>query len=257
MRSLIVATSLCAACLVLGAQPGTVRGDETPVASQHDRTREPALAPTSDVPLLAYKPPARGAPTRRRAAGTRGGAMQLPLVCVLAPDHVGLTIQSQPRLYWYLSQVVTEPVEFTLNDERHIPPRVEVRLASQMKPGIQEIRLADHGVRLDPNVEYEWSIAIIPDPNQRSKDIVSSGWIERIPVPQDLSANLAGVGKAGTPSFYAAAGIWYDALGVLSELIAETPDDPRPRLQRAALLDQVGLADAASAERALIGTEPR
>jgi hypothetical protein len=257
MKPVIVFAGVFAATLVLATQPRTVHGNEKPGEPQHDGTPEHALTPTSDFPRLTYRPPPRGAPTRRRAAGTRGASTHLRPVSVLAPDHVGLTIQSQPRLYWYLSQVVTEPVEFTLNDERRIAPLVEVRLTSPTKPGIQQIQLADHGVRLDPDVGYEWSIAIVPDPDRRSKDIISSGWIERIPVPEDLAANLAGAGKALTPGIYAEAGIWYDALGVLSDLIAETPDDPRPHLQRATLLDQVGLADAARAERALIGPEPR
>ena len=47
---------------------------------------------------------------------------------------------------------------------------------------------------------------------------------------------------------YAEAGLWYDALSSLSDLIEATPDNPGLRQQRAALLKQVGLTDAAASD---------
>ena len=42
---------------------------------------------------------------------------------------------------------------------------------------------------------------------------------------------------------YAGAGIWYDAIAALNELIAAAPQDAALRTQRSALLREVGLPD--------------
>jgi hypothetical protein len=46
------------------------------------------------------------------------------------------------------------------------------------------------------------------------------------------------------PSLYAEAGLWYDAVAALGELIDQTPTDRTLVEQRAALLRQVGLPEA-------------
>jgi hypothetical protein len=48
---------------------------------------------------------------------------------------------------------------------------------------------------------------------------------------------------------YAEAGLWYDALSLLSERIEAAPTDADLRRQRAALLEQVGLRQAAEFDR--------
>jgi Flp pilus assembly protein TadD len=48
---------------------------------------------------------------------------------------------------------------------------------------------------------------------------------------------------------YAQAGYFYDAIDAVSKLIARNPTDAGLRAQRAALLEQVGLAKVAAADR--------
>ncbi|MEZ5575875.1 MAG: hypothetical protein R3F44_09625 [Candidatus Competibacteraceae bacterium] len=61
--------------------------------------------------------------------------------------------------------------EFTLNDERSVKPLVELKDPAP-RPGIHALRL---NYTLKPEVEYQWSIAAVPDPNQRANDTISSG----------------------------------------------------------------------------------
>jgi len=56
------------------------------------------------VGLPTYRPPLRGAPGGRVGGGTRGIGDEFITLLVLAPNHVGLTVQGQPTLYWYLSK---------------------------------------------------------------------------------------------------------------------------------------------------------
>jgi hypothetical protein len=196
-----------------------------------------------DMPM--YKPPPRGAPGGRVGGSSRGLEDRLPMLSVLAPDHTGLTVQEQPSLYWYLSKSTIYPIELTIIDDQTIRPLVESRLSGPIQPGIQRVRLADYGMRLSPNVPYRWFVALVVDPENRSRDIVAGGTIKRIAPPEALRAKLAGTGKVQVPSIYAEAGLWYDALAAISELIDAAPNNIVFRSQRASLLEQVQLAEVA------------
>jgi hypothetical protein len=173
-------------------------------------------------------------------------------VAVLAPtDHVGLTLQEQPSLYWYLSAATRCQVEVTVTDEQAVQPLLNITLRPPLSPGVQRVRLADHGVRLAPGVQYQWSVALMPDPERRSKDVVAMAFIKRIEPPESLHAQLAQAEKAKTVSLYAEARLWYDALASISDLIAVTPQDAALRQQRATLLEQVRLSTVAEQERKL------
>jgi hypothetical protein len=164
---------------------------------------------------------------------------------VLAPDHTGLTTQEQPALYWYISAPTTHPIELTVTEEQAIRPLLEIRPPSPAQAGVQRAGLAEYGIRLAPGVQHRWFLALIPDADNRSQDVIAGGIVQRIEPPAALQAQLAQAGETQAPCIYAEAGIWYDALAALSEQIAVTPTDARLRQQRAALLEQVGLSEIA------------
>ena len=124
------------------------------------------------------------------------------------------------------------------------------------RAGVQRIRLADYGLKLETGVDYHWFISIIEDAEQRAHERIAGGAIARIDVPADLVPKLATAGAAQRPFVLAEGGIWYDAVDVLSRRIAAAPGDTGLRGQRAALLEQVGLEEAARAERAIAAGEP-
>jgi hypothetical protein len=193
-----------------------------------------------------YKPPLRGSPGGRVGGGTRGASLEEAVsLSVLVPDHVGLTLQNQPHLYWFISRPTTQPIEFTITEKDAVKPLLEARLKPIDKAGIQCIRLADQKVQLRPNVSYKWFVAVVTDPTHRSRDILSGGMIEILPASPALSAKLDPTPKAKQPWVLAEEGIWYDALARLSDEIEAAPKDLSLRKQRAALLEQVGLNEAA------------
>ncbi|HET6514866.1 MAG TPA: DUF928 domain-containing protein [Thermodesulfovibrionales bacterium] len=193
--------------------------------------------------MPVYKPPLRGAPKGRVGGGTRGIGDQLVTLSVLVPDHVALTSQEQPTLYWYLSTLTAYPVELTVIEEEAIYPLAEKRLSPPVGPGIQQIRLKDYDVYIDPGKQYRWFVAVIPDADRRSKDVLSGGMIERVELSDAVRVKLRQAKKEAVPFIYAEEGIWYDALTALSELIDDRPDDPDLRNQRASLLEQAGLTE--------------
>jgi hypothetical protein len=170
------------------------------------------------------------------------------VLTVLAPDHSALTVSEQPSLFWFISGSTSLPIEVTLMDVRTTQPVLETRLTPPAAPGVQRIRLADHGVRLEPGVPYRWFVTIVPNSNRRSRDILAGGAIERIEPPEGLTAKLAQASKGETATLYAEAGVWYDALSAISDQIESAPNDAGLRKQRAMFLVQAGLPAVGEAE---------
>jgi hypothetical protein len=228
------------------------------VANEKEKAPEPrpapraAPAPAGTLPTSAraslppptYRLPKVGKPRRRVGGGRRGPDAALPELFALVPEHVGLTISSRPELYWYIAEGSTGDVRFelTLIDDVSIDPLLDVRIDEPGVRGMQRIDLGEHGVDLEPGREYQWSVALVPDPEHRSRDVVATGWIERVAPPSDLEAQLSAAGAAGRGGVYAQAGLWYDALASLAAQASEHPDDSRYRAQVEHLLAQADLA---------------
>jgi hypothetical protein len=189
-----------------------------------------------------YKPPKRGAPGGRVGGGTRGIQRDVFVLSVLAPDHTGFTSSEQPSLYWFVSAATSLPVELTIMERQGIQPILETRIAGPVRAGVHRVRLSDHNIRLSTGVPYRWFVAVVPDADRRSKDILAGATIERAEVPEELKSSLAQAKKPELPSLYAEAGFWYDAVAAISELIEAEPQDKGLRKKRASLLAQVGLA---------------
>ncbi|HUJ11126.1 MAG TPA: DUF928 domain-containing protein [Verrucomicrobiae bacterium] len=216
------------------------------VKTNEAESSKQALPPLPVVPSparIVYKPPLRGAPAVRIDGGSRGSGVSLICLNVLAPDHTGLTIHEQPTLFWYQSEPADVPFEMTVIEPGKPQPLLRIRLPNARRNGIQHVRLADHGVRLMTGVEYEWVVALVVDPESRSKDVVASGLIQRIEPSAALTARLASASKEDRPVIYAEEGLWYDALEIL--LTGAQSGDPSAQVESAALLSQAGLSRAA------------
>ena len=225
--------------------PLVVSAEDNPTAPSSLAKEVKGQNPPVTKTLLYQPPRGLGAPSagRRVGGGTRGTNKSIPILSVLAPGHTGLTVREQPDLYWFASDVVTNPVELTLTLEKGDTPLLEKRLSVPTKAGIQRVRLSDYGVKLVPGERYIWSIALVFDPKRRSKDIIAMGAIERVE-RADMNPEALAVAPT-TDTFYqfAADGLWYDAVMAISQLIETAPADPALRKHRADLLDQVDLPE--------------
>ena len=214
------------------------------------------------VPL--YIP--RGAPLGRVATPKRSVEKGAPTIAVLAPDLTGLTWQEQPTLYWYLSAVTAYPIELVISRRRFSSPLLKTRLPSPQKPGLQRVRLADYGKRLEPAIKYQWSIALILDAKRPSGNLVARGFIElesietlekdaasaheankqrlmqRVELLKRLKLEVAQSSREIYPHLYARSGLWYDALSAVSDLITSGSQNRKFQHQRAFLLEQVGIS---------------
>ncbi len=201
------------------------------------------------APLYAAPPGARG-PARTHVT-IRKGVADLPDLVALVPDHVGQTVEPSPSLFWFASEPLQRDVLLTLIDEESVDPVLEVSLARGAKAGIHQISLSDHEVFLDPGVTYEWFVSLSNDPDGKSHDVVAGGRIRRIEPAPTLQDLLSKRPPEQLGHLYAERGLWYDALAFFSHWIDQDPDEPRLRIQRAALLDQAGLSAVADLDRRL------
>jgi hypothetical protein len=224
--------------------PAALTAEEAARSKEPERSAAGKVSASAVQSTPVYKPPLRGKPRARIGGGVRSASADWPSLYALAPEHTGQTISPQPSLFWYVDGALPEgvPLMFTLFDDTTVEPLVETRLSRPERPGIQRIDLARHGVQLEQGTEYEWTVALVIDPERRSSDIVAAGWIDRVEPPPGLAA---GEGASGA-WIYAEHGLWYDALAAVSDAIRAKPADAGLRASREALLRQVGLGVAAA-----------
>lgn len=205
----------------------------------------PQVGGTNVAPHLRFRPQTTGAPSVRVTGGSRGTGDATLTLDVLAPNETGITTLEQPSLFWYQSKPANAKFELTLLQENKIKPLVQFSVDRSSKAGIQRLKLSEHGVKLSPGVEYQWVIALITDPDNRSSDLVASGVIKRVEPTAELKQKVQKSSPASLPAVYAEEGIWYDALSVLSDQIDAQPNNKALRDSRADLLRQVGLKSVA------------
>ena len=236
--------------LILGSLaflPLSLVAEETPAISGTTATPAPSpvvaaapvVKPAAGKPV--YRPPMMGAPSLRVGGGSRGGTGSDATLAALVPDHVGFTTKADPSLFWYQSKPANARLEITVVEPKKPKPLARMQAKNASRTGIQRINLSKFNIALQPGVSYKWSIALVTDAQKRSLDVVASGVITRIPESDALAAKLKTATPAERPFVYAEAGVWYDALESISDLIDSNPTEKEFRVQRAELLEQIGL----------------
>jgi hypothetical protein len=237
MKVLVTVIALCFALASAASYAAEEAAAKTDTAIS-DAAKSNTAKPT-EMPV--FKPTNLGAPMTRLGGATRSATGSVPRTEALVPEVAGHTLQAQPVLYWYLAEKTDDRIDFALIGVDPINPIRETTLEGPFEPGIQRIRLADHDVTLQPGLEYQWFVRVIPNPDQRLYDRVVGGGIQRVEPSAELDAKLAAAQRGDAHYVLAEAGIWYDALDSLSVQIEATPENENLRTQRAALFDQVGL----------------
>jgi hypothetical protein len=209
-----------------------------------------APAPTGATPApaehhhLVFKPTADDsggvAPIQVGGGSRADKAADVVPISVLVPNNLALTTSAQPSLYWYQPSATKHFCEITVSEPKHPKPLLELKTSETTPAGIHAIRLTKFKVELKPNVIYQWSVALVLDPENRSGDIIARGIIKRVDPSPALAAKLAAASEADKAGIYAENGIWYDALQSISDQIDRNPQDKGLRDERAELLSQVG-----------------
>ena len=240
----LVITSLSGiaiAAVLMASAPSVAQKLATPSAQSEQAASEPK-----------YKPPPRGAPGGRVGGASRGtvkATVPLPTVELLAPEgHAGLTTNPTPTLYFFVSQPVTWPTQFTISAPARPNPLVEVNIPEPRQAGVYALRTADYHVRLEPGVLYTWSVSVILNPAARSRDIVASASLLLTAPDPAIESALRGASASRRAVALAQAGLWYDAVAAAADIGAF---DRHAALD--ALMSEVGLIEAARYDRQATG----
>ena len=101
---------------------------------------------------------------------------------------------------------------------------------------MQRVALADFGITLKPDTDYQWFVSVVVDPTQRSKDYAAGAGIRRVTTDPQVETRLKTAAGEQKAFVLAEAGLWYDAIDTLSQQA-----DATAHAQRRALIEQVGL----------------
>jgi hypothetical protein len=219
--------------------PAAQHADKTTQALKGETEPDDASEPKPDLPVWSPRQ-SRGKPAAREGGASRSAGEAFE-VRTLVPrlDEAALTLSAQPNLFFALRPGTRHAVNFTLVDPDAIEPLVDVMLSGPFEAGIHRIALADYGVSLEAERDYEWYLAVVPDPQRRSADSVARGALRRVSDPE-LQGRIAALGSGEAATLLAAEGIWYDALATLSEPLDAQPQAAARIKAHDALLEQAG-----------------
>ncbi|NER35104.1 MAG: DUF928 domain-containing protein [Oscillatoria sp. SIO1A7] len=201
---------------------------------------------------MLFEPPPEDATPRGTAGGaSRGTCLQglqagyreapgLEVTALMPESRQGLTLAERPTFFVAVAGNAIA-AELSLWDEEY-NGIYQTDLSFNDGPGIVSIVLPPDAPGLEQGKSYKWSLAVICDTNNRNRDAVVEGWIQRSEPNANLLASLE---KAKTQlekaALYAENGFWYDTVSALAEVRRQKPDDPNLAVEWKELLISVGL----------------
>ena len=209
------------------------------------RSVSPLCAQDTSFPNFTYQAP-ENTVTKTRVLGRARGPKnaRTPDILVLSPDHIASTFRERPVLFYYLSKPVNATLQFAITERSSFEPLIEQELRVEQEKGIQKIDLSKYKISLQESANYRWSVFYVLDPDNRSLDVFTSGFVKRIKPNPELEKELEKCSgdKARQAALLAKNGIWYDALELLSSAIEEGgKNTSRLKKVRADILKQSGL----------------
>ena len=194
-------------------------------------------------------PPGQGTPK-----GTSGGGSR-PIVpsCLVPSDskatpillapkrYLGLTTQSHPTFWVHLPATTAKTIEFSLFD-RTRKGIYQVSLPTPSSAGLLAIPLPKTEPGLSNDRSYNWTVALVCNPKQRTEDSVMGGWIQRKTPSDRLKQALKQDSHAiDHAKLYLQANFWYDAIATLLELPPENKDSLAFKKLRLNAFDSAGI----------------
>ncbi|MEA5464078.1 DUF928 domain-containing protein [Leptothoe sp. PORK10 BA2] len=172
----------------------------------------------------SYSPPANPTPPNRTTGGgTRGGCDSPAAISLtaLAPQaHAGQTASTWPTLTWYIADENPYPVQLQLYRYTSSNP-VETQLErvhffdlGPSQPGWMSFTLPTSLPPLNVGETYRWKVILQCSASQPSKNKIDEADLQVVPLPIGMVTTTDPVQQAQQ---FAAAGLWYDAIAVISQ----------------------------------------
>lgn len=185
-----------------------------------------------------FRLPDRGAPPKIQERATRPGAScvseEEPNLTLLVPDLKpeesspwGLTIYEFTTFFGYIPETSASQGELQIWEPKKRGKRLVYSMNFDLpeRPGIVSISLSDGAPPLEVGKQYQWSLTIVCDADNRSNNPTADGWIERVEPSPRLADILENARPIKLYALYAEEGLWYDALASLAEMRRHRPDE--------------------------------
>ena len=195
-----------------------------------------------------------------RATDTRGGCVkkdkkQKDLTPLLPKSKMGRTVSEYPLFFFYLPETEAQVAEFVLQDEKG-NQIYQTTLKINNSSGIVGVSIpTNQNVSpLQIGKNYRWSVTLICDTEDRSKDVFEAGIVRRVELSADILRELDAADPREKTFIYAENGIWQDALSTLVAARRANPNDAMLKTDWESLLDSVNLGEIA--KEPIVQTEP-
>jgi hypothetical protein len=193
----------------------------------------------------AVRFPNVGTPRRREGAAVRGScdfSEEKPIPLLPTTEPV-LTAAKYPTFFVDLPKSSAKEAELLVlsSDKEREVYKTTVTLPDQ--PGIVSFSLPADGTLppLEVGKNYYWQLFVVCDPQDRDKDMLVEGTVQRVELNPNLVNELKKASLREYPAIYAEAGIWYDAVTSLAQLRRSSPNDSTIAADWAELLQSAGL----------------
>ncbi|NEO74838.1 DUF928 domain-containing protein [Moorena sp. SIO4G3] len=208
---------------------------------------ENTFTPIAELPVpvkLELTLPPKGAPGKRKGAGSRNDCPPGKFIALVPGTNFGLTTSERPTFWFYVpySDNRTIQAEFRLRN-KELKEVYKETFMLQNTPGIVKITLPETVSGLVVEDLYHWRFSVICNPTDPLDNDFVSGGVERISITDDLEQQLEGNNPRERIVVYAKQGLWFDALTALAELRLANPQDKTLAQDWADLLEQVGLKE--------------
>ncbi|HAX79974.1 MAG TPA: hypothetical protein DCY88_30100 [Cyanobacteria bacterium UBA11372] len=196
-----------------------------------------------------------GSPRTTRGGASRGicsiassesSQNKKPAIALIPNTDAELTTQAHPTIFLYIPDGTIVSAELSLWD-RNQNGLYQTTVSLSGKSGIVGIELPDAAPSLEVGNRYKWSLALICDRTERSRDLVVEGWMQRTQLSSTLEKQIGTLEPLQRARLYAQNRIWYETLATLAQLRRSRPDDSRIATEWQSLLQSVGLQDVAQA----------
>ncbi len=210
----------------------------------------PLLTIASTHPIQYTPPPGLGTPKRTQGGGSRGCNQAIPVAfTLLVPaEQIGLTLAAHPTFAWYSSEDSTTPLKFSLVEPGGNRPLWTQEVMAQ-KTGINTLALSESAPSLAPGRRYRWTLTQLCNQKRSSETLSARGWVQRVELAAQPPASASTTSTIEQAQRLAQAGLWYDAIAVLSQDYRAVPQDKTAARSLLALLEQGGLQQVAEQER--------
>lgn len=171
-------------------------------------------------------------PERRKGGGGRPSDdicnfSQNRLTALIPKNLLGMTAANSPKLFFYIPQIPqSKDIEFVLRDqndqlvyEKILTPTEQAGIMSFQIPQLEKSN------SLKANEQYHWYLSVICNAQDRSKDVVVEGLLERVAINSTLATKLSQAPLIEKVKLYQQANLWQDAITTLVALKRSQPND--------------------------------